>query len=106
MKSLILLFLTSYVFGHEYMISDKPMKFIYVKSKLVSENCHKTCTALSKKVSKLDSASFDKEGGKNPATQACKLTGGEIVEAKSNLGHKTFFCKFEDNSYIHSGHLL
>jgi hypothetical protein len=70
------------------------------------KNCKKNCQALSAKVTKEQIDKFDREKGKNPATAACKAVKGEIVKAKSALGHETFFCKFKDKSYIHSGHLL
>lgn len=100
------LLLSSLSYSYEYSISNKIHNFIHIDGKLVSINCKLACLAKTKKVSKAEIDKFDNKLGKNPATAACKYLGGEIVLAKSKLGHKTFFCKFKDNSYIHSGHLL
>jgi hypothetical protein len=106
-KALIsILVLSSLTYSHEYLISNKTHEFIHIDGKLVSLNCKLSCLAKSRKVTTAEVEKFDNKFGKNPATAACKFLGGEIVLAKSKLGHKTFFCKFKDNSYIHSGHLL
>lgn len=106
MIGLIIIIFSISSFGFEYTISEKKVEFLHVGSKLVSTNCKKICIALKKSVPAKITKGFNTTMGKNPATQACKYVGGEIVLATSKLGHQTYFCKFEDNSFIHSGHLL
>lgn len=106
----ILIFITLYsvtLLAAKYEVNGGSVEFIYIEKKLVSNHCkNQLCIALTKKVSKDELKEFDLKFGKNPATAACKYLQGEIALAISELKHRTFFCKFKDNSYIHSGHLL
>ena len=106
MKYILILIFSFSALSFEYTIRNKKMQFVFKDKKLVSKNCEKNCEALKAKVTQEQIDNFDRENGKNPATAACKVAKGEIVKAESALGHETFFCKFKDKSYIHSGHLL
>lgn len=109
----ILVFLSAKSFAvscsekHMYLIDDKKRTFCFDQSthSLFSEKCSdQNCKAFklvkTTNFSKLKLSSEELSGGKNPATLLCTKMGGRLIPVKSEVGHHSYFCEFEDKSMI------